>query len=286
MSKPSSETRLAGVSNSDHSMASPLKTARWFGAGLQTLAISLCLEMLLGISADIGLLLRLFLLTLIGFCVILRLAWFALVALQLSLLAIEPRQGQLPANTVGFFYALVALAVIAIAMKLPEIHRFVTDYVLSWFDVESKEDSSKGRFQFLIMKLAIYTLQLTLTVFVAGFLLMRLPIGLQAESWLEWSRQNGQAVWPGALFMVLMISVLVLVRENAWRQLAPSQASLYLRSVQLIANYRDLFGFERHRLRRLRKAQLLGAAKSQNPVKRPKLRKSRQVDITNEKGMK
>lgn len=286
MSNQTSEPRLEQVANSDSAIASQQRVIRWVGAGLQILAISLCMEMLLGISADIGLLLRLFLLTLIGFCVILRLAWFALVALQLSLLAIEPRQGQLPANAVGFFYALVALAVIAIAMRLPEIHRFVTDYVLSWFDVESKEDGSKRQFRFMAMKIAIYTLQLTLTVFVAGFLLMRLPIGLQAESWLEWSRQNGQAVWPGALLIVLMISVLVLVRENAWRQLAPSQASLYLRSVQLIANYRDLFGFERHRLRRLRKVQSLGASKSQNPVKRPKLQRGRRADITNEKGMK
>lgn len=286
MSNRPKEPRLEQVTTTDPSIASQQKIIRWVGAGLQILAVALCMDMLLGISAGIGLLLRLFLLTLIGFCVILRLAWFALVALQLSLLAIEPRQGQLPANTVGFFYSLVALAVISVAMKLPEIHRFVTDYVLSWFDVESKENGSKRPFRFMGMKLAIYTLQLTLMVFVAGFLLMRLPIGLQAESWLEWSRQNGQAVWPGALLIVLMISVLVLVRENAWRQLAPSQASLYLRSVQLIANYRDLFGFERHRLRRLRKAQMLGESKSQNPVKRPKLRGSRRVDITSEKGMK
>ena len=272
--------------SSPDSFASQQKMIRWVGAGLQLFAIALCMEMLLGVSTGLGILLRLFLLSLIAFCIVMRLGWASLVALQVSLIAIEPRQGALSPYPVGFFYVLVASAVIVAAMKAPETHRFVTDYVLSLFAGETNALDSNRRFRFTIVRLSIYLLQLMLTVVVAGFLLNRLPIGFQAESWLEWSRQNGQAVWPGALLMVLVIATLVLVRENAWRQLLPSQASLYLRSVQLIANYRDLFGFERHRLRRRRKAQLQGIAKTPPPVKRPKLRRGGRNDETIKKGLK
>ncbi|MCY2985273.1 MAG: hypothetical protein NTY15_16730 [Planctomycetota bacterium] len=286
MSNGAGETNRMPIPHSLDSVASQRNRIRWVGAGLQLLAIALCMEMLVGVSAGLGLLLRLSLLSLIAFCIVMRLGWVALVALQVSLIAIEPRQNTLSPYPVGFFYVLVASAVIVAAMKAPETHRFVTDYLVSLFVPESNALESNRQFRFTIMKLSYFALQLMLTVVVAGFLLNRLPIGLQAESWLDWSRQNGQAVWPGALLMVLVIAILVLVRENAWRQILPSQASLYLRSVQLIANYRDLFGFERHRLRRLRKAHFQGVAKTLPPVKRPKLRRSSRNDDRIKKGMK
>ncbi len=286
MSDRSGETSRSPLTGSLNSNASQRRTIRSVGAGLQLLAIALCMEMLLGISTGLGLPLRLFLLSLIAFCIVMRLGWLALVALQVCLIAIEPRQVELSPYPVGFFYVLVASAVIVAAMKAPETHRFVTDYVVSLFSSDAKELEPNRKFRFAVMRLSYYALQLMLTIVVAGFLLNRLPIGLQAESWLEWSRQNGQAVWPGALLIVLLIAVLVLVRENAWRQILPSQASLYLRSVQLIANYRDLFGFERHRLRRLKKAQFLGVAKTPPPVQRPKLRRSSRNDDTIKKGLK
>lgn len=263
--------------NSQAGNVSQPKAIRWIGAGLQLLAVALCLETLLGISDGLALPLRLFLLGLIGTCIILRLGWLTLVALQMSLLVIEQRQGEVSQYPLAFFYALASTAMIVAAMKVPETHRFVTSFFAS------EKVTSKHQFGFVIVRLAISLLQLTLMVSVAGFLLSRVPIGLQAESWLEWSRQNGQAVWPGALLVVLVIAVLVWVRENAWRQLVPSQASLYLRSVQLIANYRDLFGFERHRLNRLRRAQKMGLAETSRPANPPKLRRSGRNDKTNDK---
>ncbi len=286
MSNRSGDENRMSISDSLESIVSQQKIIRWVGAGLQLFAIALSMEMLLGVSIGLGVPLRLFLLSLIAFCIVMRLGWAVLVALQVSLIAIEPRQGAISPYPLGFFYVLVASAVIVAAMKAPETHRFVTDYVVSLFAAEAKELDSNRQFRFTYVRLSIYAIQLMLTVVVAGFLLNRLPIGLQAESWLEWSRQNGQAVWPGALLIVLMIAILVLVRENAWRQILPSQASLYLRSVQLIANYRDLFGFERHRLRRLRQAHLQGVAKTPPPVKRPKLRRSGRNDDTIKKGLK
>jgi len=105
------------------------------------------------------------------------------------------------------------------------------------------------------LSLAIHALQMTLVVILALLLLSNVPIGRQSDSWLQWSLRNGQAVWPGTLLLVFVISISVLVREFAWRQLEPSQASLYLRSVKLIAYYRDLSAFERlkQRLKQLRK---------------------------------
>jgi hypothetical protein len=283
---PSGDKNRLLISTSVDSIASQQKMIRWVGAGLQLFAIALCMEMLLGVTIGLGLPLRLFLLSFIAFCIIMRFGWVSLVALQVSLIVIEPRQGALLPYPVGFFYVLVACAVIVAAMNAPETHGFVTDYVVSLFAAEAKELDASQQFRFTIMRLSICLFQLVLTVFVAGFLLNRLPIGLQAESWLEWSRQNGQAVWPGALLMVSIMAILVFVREYAWRQILPSQASLYLRSVQLIGNYRDLFGFERHRLRRLRKAEFQAIAKTPPPVKRPKLRRSSRNDDTIQKGLK
>ena len=260
------------------------KTIHWVGAGLQLVAIVLCLDTLLGISYGLSPPLRIFLLMLIAASIVLRLGWLALVALQLSLIVLEPRQMAISPYPIGFFYATSSLIVIVAAMKLPEYHRHVTDYVSGFFLID--ENASNSQDGFVLGRVALSMLKMVVIVVVAGSLLSRLPIGSQSESWLEWSRQNGQAVWPGALLLVLMLASLVLAREFAWRQLGPSQASLYLRSVQLIANYRDLFGFERHRLRRLRKARWAETVKTPQPIKRPKLRRNRQVDTANAKGLK
>ena len=276
----------AGLEASDSSRR---RAFRWIGAGMQVLAISLCIEMLLSISSGIGILLRLFLLALIGSCVVLRLGWLTLVVVQMSLFLIEPKQPGLAAYPLGFFFALFAIIVIVVAMKAPETHRYATDYLASFF-ASSARNAAYAQHGFVISRVAVYALQLTLVVVFAGFFLSRLPIGMQAESWQEWSRQNNQAVWPGALLLVFVIAALVLLRENAWRQMVPTQARLYLRSVQLIANYRDLFGFERHRLKRIRKVQTTGIESNPNPnpnpISRPKLRRNGLNDKNKRQGSK
>ena len=234
------------------------KAFRIFGALMQLVAIALCYELLLGISDGIGPMLRLFLLTIIMSCFVLRLAWLAFVALQISLIVLEPRHQQLAQAPSGLFFTLIALFAIVAAMKLPQTHRFVSDYFLRLFTIamndnpttSSTPSDTKQHLSPVILSLAIHVLQMTLVVILALFLLSNLPIGRQSDSWLQWSLRNGQAVWPGALLLVFVISISVLVREFAWRQLEPSQASLYLRSVKLIAYYRDLSAFERLKQRR------------------------------------
>lgn len=237
------------------------KAFRTFGALLQLLVIALCYEWLLGISEGVGWMLRLFLLTFIMLCFVLRLAWIALVAIQISLILLEPRQQQLDQATSGLFFTLIALLTIVAAMKLPQTHRFVSDYFSRLFtigineksNISSKPSDAKQHLSPVVMSLAIHALQITLVVILALLLLSNVPIGRQSDSWLQWSMRNGQAVWPGALLLVFVIALSVLVREIAWRQLEPSQASLYLRSVQLIAYYRDLSAFERQRRKQRRK---------------------------------
>ena len=234
------------------------------GGLLQLLAISLFIELLLGLSENLGLMLRLSLLAIIMTCIVLRLGWLVLVAIQVSLLFQEPMRQPLEHIPSGLFFVLASMFAMVGAMKLPRAHRFVTDVFLNLFrigieqgnsGVFSKESDSKDRRPLARLSLAIWTLHATLVVLFAVFLLTKVPLGRQYESWVQWSLQNGQAVWPGALLMVLMIALMVVMRENAWRQLEPSQARLYLRSIQLISNYRDLFGFESHRLKRIRKEQ-------------------------------
>lgn len=253
---------IAGDSNrtvADTSV-SQWRAFRLFGALLQLLAIALCYELLLGISDGIGPMLRLFLLIIIMSCFVLRLAWFAFVVLQFSLIVLEPRHQQLAQAPSGLYFTLMALFAIVAAMKLPQTHRFVSDYFLRLFTIaindnpntSSTQNETKQTISSVMLSFAIHFLQMTLVVIFALFLLSNVPIGRQSDSWLQWSMRNGQAAWPGALLLVFVIAISVLVREIAWRQLEPSQASLYLRSVQLIAYYRDLSAFERQRLKQLR----------------------------------
>ncbi len=239
--------------------------AFWIIGGLlQLLAISLLLELLLGLTDGLGLILKLFLLAIIMTSIVLRLGSLALVAIQVSLFFQEPVRQPTEHIPSGVFFVLSSMFAIVAAMKIPQTNRFVTDVFVTLFRIgidkgrstnlsppsESKEPRPSAR-----MAPAFWVLHVTLVVLLAVFLLTKVPVGRQFDSWLQWSLQNSQAVWPGALLMVLMIALLVVIRENAWRQLVPPQARLYLRSIQLIANYRDLFGFERHRLKRLRKKQ-------------------------------
>ena len=248
-------------------MNSPL--FRVFGALLQLLAIGMCFELLLGLTDGIGLLFRFALIVLVMFCIILRLGWLSLIALQLSLFLQEPRRQPLEQNPSSFFFVLLACCAIAIAMSLPQVHRFVTEFFIRLFLTttdkrESEQTSPQTSAQnsspqirtALGSGLAIRALQMVMSVSLGFVLLTNIPIGQQSSSWLQWSRVHGQAVWPGSLLLVLMIGLLVLARENAWRQFVSSQARLYLRSQRLIANGRDLFSFERRRQKLKRNKQL------------------------------
>ena len=252
------------------------------GGVLQLLAIGLCLETLLGVSDGIGVMLRLFLVAVIMSCVVLRLGWLTLVALQISLLIQEPSRQHFDQAPLGFYYALVAMLAVVAAMKLPHTHRYNTDTILRLFNIATSRRRSKSATQ----ALAFLAVHMTAVAILALFLLMNLPIRGQSESWLKWSLQNGQAVWPGALLLSAMIALLVVVREIAWRQLDRSQASLYLRSIQMIANYRDILRFERHRRMQLRKVHARAQQSSRVTAKPMRTRMRDVTKKTDSKGLK
>ncbi len=297
MSISSDSNRIVAGSN-----ASQLQAFRIIGGLLQLLAIGLCIELLLGITDGLGLILRLSFLAIVIWCVAFRLGWVALVALQTSLFFHEPIRQPLEQIASGIFFVLLAMFAIVAAMNMPQTHRFASDCFLRFFrfpiDKESSTISSqqgvfwllardsKPRLPYAMVSLAIHMLHMTFVVMLAVFLLTNLPIGRQSDSWLQWSLQNGQAVWPGALLLVFMVALLVLARENSWRQLEPAQASLYLRSVQLIANYRDLLGFERQRLKKLHKIQAAAPQPTLGVSRRPKTRNNTQTDRLGMKGLK
>jgi hypothetical protein len=264
MSTAADFNRAPTDSNATGTTGSQRSATYIIGGLLQLLAMSLFIEMLLGITESIGLILRLSLLAIIMTCVVLRLGWLVLVAIQVSLFFQEPLRQPLEHTPSGLFFVLASLFALVAAMKIPQTHKLVTDIFLTLFRLGIDQGNStrsgppresKDRLPLARLSFAFWVLHGTLIVIFAVFLLTKVPVGRQYDSWLQWSLQNSQAVWPGALLTVLMMAMLVVVRENAWRQLEPSQARLYLRSIQLIANYRDLFGFERHRLKKLRKKQ-------------------------------
>ena len=289
-------------SNVSDSNASQWKAFRVIGGLIQLLAIGLCIELLLGITDGLGLILRMSFLAIVIGGVAFRLGWLTLIALQTSLFFQEPIRQPLEQISSGIFFVILSMLVILAAMNMPQTHRFVSDVFLRLFrspidkvssTISSQQSvlgsltgGSKSSLPFAMVSLAIHVLHMTFVVILAVFLLTNLPIGRQSDSWLQWSLQNGQAVWPGALLLVLMVALLVLARENSWRQLEPAQARLYLRSVQLIANYRDLFGFARQRMKQLDKKQAASQQPTLGMSRRPKIRKNSQTDRIDMKGLK
>ena len=256
MSVPQNPNPIETDSTPSDSYPSKKVIFRALGALLQLLAISLCVESLLGLPDGLGILLRFALIAAIMFCITLRWGWLSLIALQVSLVDQEPRRQPLEQTPSAFLYVLLACFVIVIAMKLPQVHGFVTDCFIRLIKASatngesmraSIKSSSKQIRTVLGFGFAFRISQMVMSVVLGIFLLTHIPIGQQSNSWLQWSRDHGQAVWPGSLLLVLMIAVFVFARENAWRQIASSQAKLYLRSQQLITNGQDFFSFERRR---------------------------------------
>ena len=282
MSISTDSSRIVARSN-----ASQLQAFRIIGGLIQLLAIGLCFDLLLGITDGLGLILRMSFFAIVICCVAFRLGYLALIALQTSLFFQEPIRQPLEQSASGIFFVVVAMFAIVAAMNMPQTHRFVSDFLLRLIGFPiNKEGSTKPRIPYAMVSLAIQMLHLTFVVMLAMFLLTNLPIGRQSDTWLQWSLQNGQAVWPSVFLLVFMVALLVLARENSWRQLEPAQASLYLRSVQLIANYRDLLGFERQRLKQFHKKQTAAPQPTLGVSRRPKTRNNTQTDRLGMKGLK
>ena len=176
------------------------KAFRIIGGLIQLLAIGLCLELLLGITDGLGLILRMSFLAIVICCVAFRLGWLALVALQTSLFFQEPIRQPLEQIASGIFFVILSMLAIVAAMNMPQTHRFVSDFFLRLFrspiDKESSTISSqqgvawllardsKTRLPFAMVSLAIHVLHMTFVVMLAVFLLTNLPIGRQSDSWL------------------------------------------------------------------------------------------------------
>jgi hypothetical protein len=252
-------------------MTTSIERYRMAGACLQLVLIAICFEMLLGVSAGMSLQFRLLSIGLICVAIGIRWAWLGLMVLQCSLLFNEPARQPIAAIQSNFAYPIVALLVLVATMRVGNLHKAVTDLFLQNI-LLSETSQTRTPLRFPLVRIGIQLQLVVICVFMSMGLLYRLPIGRQTSSWLQWSSESGQAIWPGTLLLVLLIALWVIMRELAWRQLQPSQASLYLRSVQLIENYRDLFGFERHRLKRLRNRPPELIESKAYPVNRPKLR--------------
>ncbi len=227
-----------------------MKAIRIVSSILQLVMVAVCLEMLIGISDGIGMPLRLFLFSVVMMGVVVRLGWLSLIAIQFSLLLQEPRRGQLAQSPSGFFWATIAMLTIIAAMKLPQSHRAITDYFLRFAGLRAEPTDTKQAIPSAMKSLVIQVGLVLAVVILAIVVQVNIPIGRQSARWLQSSLSTGQAFWPGTFWLVLIVALFVLAREIAWRKIDAPQARLYVRSVQLIAYFRDLVRFERERTKR------------------------------------
>jgi hypothetical protein len=231
----------------------PIPTLQIFVSVLLLLAVSLCFDMLLGISEGLGLPIKLFLIVTVMACIVLRLGWLALIAIQVSLLMQEPSRWQVELSP-GPLWVIVAMLTIVAAMKLPQTHR--TDLLARLSRTGENQTDSPAVSPQATFPMAIPFFQILLAIVLSSLLIPLMPIGPKTNQWLASSLKRGQAFWPGSFWLVVMIAVFVILREAGWRMIDRPQSRLYLRSVKLIAHYRDLARFERARTKFLRSEKM------------------------------
>lgn len=102
----------------------------------------------------------------------------------------------------------------------------------------------------------------TACVLAARALLQQMPARRDLTAWLLPATDGSPEIWPGSLFLVLVLAVCLVVSELAWRQMTRSQARLYLRSVFVSEHYTDLRMIVQRRLQASRRRnQTAGTAR-------------------------
>jgi hypothetical protein len=92
----------------------------------------------------------------------------------------------------------------------------------------------------------------TSIVALSTLLLNNQPWAINVEPWLQWSLANAQVLWPGPSLIVLVIALLIVVNEIAWRRKTPAQHRIYIRSESVRVHYQDLRRIIRQQLAKRR----------------------------------
>lgn len=69
------------------------------------------------------------------------------------------------------------------------------------------------------------------------------------REWLQENANGDLSLWPGPLLLVLVVTTILILNEIGWRNLSPRQSRLYLRSVFVNLNFRDLKMITRRRIK-------------------------------------
>lgn len=73
--------------------------------------------------------------------------------------------------------------------------------------------------------------------------------------WVDRLPDGSLTLWPGPLFLVIVVSVIVLLSELSWRQQTQQQSRLYLRALFVNLNFRDLRMIVRRQQKERRRRQ-------------------------------
>ena len=253
------------------------QTRRLLADGIQLLVVGILLEYLLFNGTAIRITLRLIAIVLLLVGVMRSSGWLLLVALQASLFLREPGDAQMTYGISSFLFCLVALALVVYAHSGSNTRRRLSHWFALQVSVLSGRGPSRrnwGEHQsFHWWKLdvtkAVPAFSLAAIVLIAALLLIRLPITPHARwEWFQYSAAHEATLWPGANVIVVLLLLVLILREAAWRQMTPAQSRLYLRCTFMLEHHWDLRMIV---LRGLRRKKRAGATQPTNVMSNPAL---------------
>ena len=184
-----------------------------------------------------------------------------LLFLQADLFLSEPRRTGSLHSTGEYFRVFWALILLAAVCRLRSIRDLSGESWLSLRGISGRRSRAVApgdpqRRERLLSGLISATVpwlmtacRASLSVGLAAILLAAIPPPRDPRSWQQLLPERGWQVWPGPLLLVAVTAAAVVACELGWRQLSPSQAQMYLRSVILKLHFADLRIVVRRQLR-------------------------------------
>lgn len=192
--------------------------------------------------------------------ILVLLAWLAsqsgiLILFSMLLTSLLVRPKSVLDEDVGYLAVFVVGTIMMIAWILR--YNDVRRYVVRWL-IDREQDRSSvfvpstawlKAWALVVARAALFVIQ-CLSIFVIAIALIRFQPWINDSPLFRWALSSKQALWPGALWIVVALFFLIVIHEGSWRLLSDEQKQLYLKVVSMKAVYSDL-----RRIVRLRNRQ-------------------------------
>ncbi len=231
-------------------------TCLWIADVIVWLIIVGLLNGVLFFGTEISYYVRVPTLLLLAFCIYRLHGWVILLAIQARLWSTEWSQQYLVYDFLTIYVSLVTLGMLSYSYSPMTIRNPLRFWLAAMvyrvlegrnaFEVKHIAQVEKS----LVLRFGWHVLLTLVTMLL--FSTQPRPEQVR-EKWWELSAQNGLLFWPGPTIVLIAVGGILLLGIWDWRQIEPSQARLYMRSLLVKSHYRELRDVAILRLRRKRK---------------------------------